>query len=473
MPLQVTETKSEGLRREFKVAVPAKEIESQIGDRLSDLARSARLPGFRPGKAPLAVLKRKFGEAVRGEVLDKALSESVRQAMSERGIRPATQPSVEVTAFGDGKDLEYTMSLDVMPDIKPMDFSKLALERLVVPVDDSKVTEALERIAASRKTTTPAPAAHAAAKGDVVVIDFVGKVDGQEFPGGKAEGYSLELGSESFVPGFENQLLGVKSGTELTVKITFPKEYAAQDLAGKNAEFAVKVKEVQLSSRAAIDDALAKAVGMADLEAMKARIREEQGREYKEIARLRMKRRLLDALNEAHVFDVPQSLVESEFQAIWTQFEQQRKQAEEGKASAAEALSEAEKAKTDDEHKSDFRSIAERRVRLGLLFSEVGRLNNIQVAQEEINRALIQQAQRFPGQEQAVVEHFRKNPEAMQSLMGPIIEDKVTDFILEMAKITDKPATIDDLLKADDDTDGDGTDGKTGKKSSAKKKFSK
>lgn len=474
MPLHVKETKSEGLRREFKIAVPAKDIESKIGDRLSDLARSAHLPGFRPGKAPLAILKRKFGDAVRGEVLDRALSDSSRQAMTERGIRPATQPSIEVTACGDGKDLEYTLSLDVMPDIKPIDFSKLTLERLVVPVDESKVTETLKRIAASRKTAKPAPAGHAAAKGDVVVIDFVGRVDGQEFPGGKAEGYSLELGSESFVPGFEDQILGTKAGTQLAVKIAFPKDYAAQELAGKDAEFAVTVKEVQLAEVAAIDDALAKAVGLSDLEALKTRIREEQGREYKEISRLRIKRRLLDALNEAHDFDVPPTMVENEFQAIWTQFEQQRKQAAEGKTSAAEAVTEAEKDKTDDEHKADFRDIAERRVRLGLLFSEVGRLNNIQVSQEDINRALIQQAQRFPGQEHAVVEHFRRNPEAMQSLMGPILEDKVVDFILEMAKIKDKPATLEELLKTDDeDIVASEASGKTKKKDSAKKKASR
>ncbi len=474
MSQQVTETKSDGLRREFKIAVPAKEIESQIGERLSDLARSTRLPGFRPGKAPLAILRRKFGDAVRGEVLDRALSDSSRQAMSERGIRPAAQPSIEVTAFGDGKDLEYTLSLDVMPDIKPMEFSKLSIERLVVPVDESKVTEALSRIAASRKTNKPAPAGHAAAKGDVAVIDFVGRVGGQEFPGGKAENYSLELGSGSFVPGFEDQLLGVKAGAQLAVKITFPKDYAAQELAGKDVEFAVTVKELQLAEPAAIDDALAKAVGLADLAALKARVRDEQGREYKEISRLRMKRQLLDVLNDAHDFEVPPTLFENEFQAIWNQFEQQRKQAAEGQASTAEALTEAEKTKTDDEHKEDFRAIAERRVRLGLLFSEVARLNNIQVNQEEINRALVQQAQRFPGQEQTVVEHFRKNPEAMQSLMGPILEDKIVDFVLEMAKIKDKPATLEELLEIDDQAaTKDDAGGKAKKKASAKKKSSK
>jgi len=472
MTLQVTETKAEGLRREYKIAVPAKEIETRIGDRLSDLARDARLPGFRPGKAPIAVLKRKYGDAVRGEVLERAVNDSSRQAMTDRGIRPATQPSIEVTAFGEGKDLEYTMAFDVMPDIKPIDFSKLSLERLVVPVDEAKVEDALKRIAAGRKSTRPAPDGHAAAKGDMVVIDFVGRVDGKEFPGGKADGYSLELGSGSFVPGFEDQLIGAKSGAALTVKIAFPKDYAAEDLAGKNAEFDVTVKEVQLSEPAAVDDALAKAVGLADLGALKARIREEQGREYKEISRLRLKRQLLDRLSDTHDFDVPPTMLENEFDAIWRQFEQQREQSKEGKGGDAEALTEAEKNKTDEEHKADFRAIAERRVRLGLLFAEVGRLNNIQVSQEDINRALIQQAQRFPGQEQAVVEHFRKNPEAMQSLMGPILEDKVADFILEMAKVTDKPATLDELLKQDDD-DGENDGGTSKKRASSKKKSSK
>ncbi len=467
MTLQIKETKSEGLRREFKISVPAKDIETRIGDRLSDLARSAHLPGFRPGKAPIAILKRKYGDAVRGEILDHALNDSSRQALSERGIRPATQPSIEVTAFGDGKDLEYTLSLDVLPDIKPMDFSKLSLERMVVPVDEAKVAEALGRIAASRKITKPAPAGHAAAKGDVVVIDFIGRVEGREFPGGKADGYSLELGTGSFVPGFEDQLLGAKSGARITVKIAFPKDYAAEDLAGKDAEFDVTVKEVQFSEPAAIDDALAKVVGLNDLEALKARIREEQGREYKEISRLRLKRQLLDELSEAHEFEVPPTMLENEFNAIWQQFEKQRSDAKEG---GAEALTEAEKNKTDDEHKVDFRAIAERRVRLGLLFSEVGRVNNIQVSQEEINRALVQQAQRFPGQEQAVVEHFRKNPDAMQSLIGPIIEDKVADFILEMAKIKDIPATLDELLKHDDDAEGTGGSGGAAKKKRASSK---
>ncbi len=472
MQLQVKETKSEGLRREYKIAIPAKEIEARIGDRLGDIARTAHLPGFRPGKAPLAVLKKKYGEAVRGEVLERAVSDTTRQAMADRGIRPVTQPSVEVTAFGEGKDLEYTLALDIMPEIKPMDFSTIALERMVVAVDEAKVTEALNRIAGSRKTTKPAPAGHVAAKGDVVVIDFVGRVGGEEFPGGKAEGYSLELGTGSFVPGFEEQLIGAKAGAEQTVKIVFPQDYGAAELAGKNAEFTVTVKDVQTAEAAAIDDELARAVGLADLETLKARIREEQGREYKEISRMRLKRALLDVLHDEHDFDVPEILVENEFQAIWSQFEERRKQEAQGKGDGdTTAKTDAEKNKSDDEHKEDFRAIAERRVQLGLLLAEIGRINNIQVGQDDINRAMVQQAQRFPGQEQAIVEYFRKTPEAMQGLMGPILEEKAVDFILEMAKIKDKIVSVEDLLKADEDDDK--PSGKAAKKSAAKKKSSK
>ncbi len=471
MQLQVKETKSEGLRREYKIAVPATEIEARIGDRLGAIARTAHLPGFRPGKAPLAVLKKKYGEAVRGEVLERALNDTTRQAMADRGIRPATQPSVEVTAFSEGQDLEYTLALDVMPEIKPMDFSTIALERLVVAVDEAHVTEALTRLAGSRKTTQPAPMGHAAAKGDVAVIDFVGRVGGEEFPGGKADGYSLELGSDSFIPGFEDQLIGVKAGAERTIKIAFPKDYGAAELAGKDAEFAVTVKDVRTAAPAAIDDELARAAGLADLEALKSRIREEQGREYKEVSRLRLKRALLDALHEAHDFEVPATLVDNEFKTIWSQFEEQRKREAEGKGgNDTAALTDAEKNKTDDEHKEDFRAIAERRVQLGLLLAEIGRLNNIQVGQDDINRAMVQQARRFPGQEQAVVEYFRKTPEAMQSLMGPILEEKAVDFILEMAKIKDKTVSVEDLLKADDDDEQ--SSGQARKKAAAKKKTS-
>ncbi|MBM3565641.1 MAG: trigger factor [Alphaproteobacteria bacterium] len=474
--MQVTETKSEGLHREFKIAVPAKEIESRIGDRLGDIARTAHLPGFRPGKAPLAILKKKYGDAVRGEVLERAVNDITRQAMADRGLRPATQPNVEVLAFGEGKDLEYKVALDVLPEIKPMDFSALSLERMTVPVEEDKVTETLKRIASSRKTTKSAAASHKAAKGDVTVIDFVGRVGGNDFPGGKADGYSLELGSNSFVPGFEDQLVGAKAGDAITVKIAFPKEYAAEELAGKDAEFAVTVKEVRTAEPAAIDDELAKAVGLDSLETLKSRIRDEQGREYKEISRMRLKRALLDALHEEHDFDVPPTMVENEFQSIWAQFEDQRKREAEGKGEGGKPPKDNKTDnktddKSDDEHKEDFRAIAERRVRLGLLLAEIGRLNNIQVAQDDLNRALAQQAQRFPGQEQAVAEYFRGNPEAMQGLVGPILEEKVVDFILEMAKIKEKSVTLEELMKNDDDEEE--SSGKGKKKSAAKKKSSK
>ena len=415
--MQVTETKSEGLRREFKIAVSAKEIEEKINFRLADLARTVNMPGFRPGKVPVAVMKKRYGGAVLGEVVESAVNDGTRQAMTERGLRPAAEPKVEITSMKEGGDLEYTLAVDILPEIKPMDFSKLELERLVVAADDDAIEKALGRLADAHKATKPVDPARPSAKGDVVVIDFAGSIDGTEFPGGKADGYHLELGSGSFIPGFEDQLVGKNVGDKVEVKVTFPADYGAAELAGKEASFAVTVHEVHESVPSAIDDGLAAKVGMADLAALKGALREEQGRELKEFSRMKLKRQLLDKLYDAHEFEVPSSLVENEFEAIWRQFEEHRKSAATGQGEGKDAVlpDEKEEKKTDDEHKAEFREIAERRVRLGLLLAEVGRLNNIQVSQEDINRALSAEARRYPGQEKAVMDYYKNSPEAMQA----------------------------------------------------------
>lgn len=466
--MQVTETKTEGLRREFKIAVPAQEIEQRVNTRLADIARTAHLPGFRPGKAPVTLLRKKFGDAVRGEVLERTVGDSAQQALTDRGLRPAAEPKVEVTAFD--KDLEFTLAVDILPEIKPIDFKAILLERLAVTVDEGKVEDALKRIADSQRDTKPAAEGKAAAKGDHVVIDFVGSIDGKEFPGGKAEGYSLELGSGSFIPGFEDRLVGVKVGEQPVVKVRFPDDYGAAELAGKEAAFAVTVKEVRESAPAAVDDKLAERVGFANLEALKARVREEQTKEFKEMSRTRLKRNLLDVLHAGHDFEVPAAMVDAEFDAIWNRFEESRKAAKNGEESDATPLTEEEKAKSDDEHRADFREIAERRVRLGLLLAEVGRVNNIQVSQEDINRALTNEARRFPGQEQAVVDFYRKNPQALQALTGPIYEDKVVDFILEMAKISEREVSLEEFLKVEGEAEAEAAAGKGAKKKAAAKK---
>jgi len=442
--MDVTETKAKGLKREFKIAVPAAEIEEQLAKRLKELANTVTIPGFRPGKAPLSLLRKKYGSSVMGEVLEQTVNNSSKQIMSERSLRPAMQPKVEITSFEEGANLEYTMAVEVLPDIKPVDFSTIHLERLVAKTDDAEVEKALARLADAHKSSAPVSGGRKSANGNLVVIDFSGTVDGKEFPGGKADGYSLELGSGSFVPGFEEKLVGVAAGDRVAVKVTFPEEYAAAGLAGKEAVFDVEVKEVRDTAPAPIDDELAKKVGHENLTALKRSIGEEHEGQTKDLSRLRLKRALMDALAEAHDFKVPEGLLEREFDAIWEQFEAQR-------AANPDAQDEDDAGKTEDENKAEFRAIAERRVRLGLVLSDVGRANNIHLSQEEINRALMAEVRGNPGVEQTVIDHYRNTPGAMEAITAPLYEDKVVDFILEMATITEKEVSLEDLMRDPED----------------------
>ena len=463
--MEITETKAESLRREFKIVIPAAEIEEQITDRLREVGRTVRIDGFRPGKVPLPILRQRYGPSIMGEVLEKTVGESSNQALEERGLRPAMQPKVEIVLFEDGTDLEYTMEVDVMPDIEPMDFSKIELERLVVEPDEATIEEALTNLAQSRKTTEAVSENRKAEAGDVLVIDFVGSVDGEEFPGGKGDGYELELGSGSFIPGFEDQLIGAAADDKRRVEVSFPANYGAEELAGKDAVFEVHVKELRRSVPAAVDDDLAKQVGLDTLADLKNAIREDHGREFKTMSRIRLKRQVLDALDADHDFELPEAMVEAEAHNIWHQYDDQRKAAE--KAGQEEDPD----AKSDDEQKAEFHEIAVRRVRLGLLLGEIGRINNIQVNQDDIKRALAEETRRHPGQEQAVLSHFQNSPEALESLRAPAFEEKVVDFILEMATITDKPATVDDLMANPDDEAPPAK--KPKKKKAAKKKAEK
>lgn len=437
--MQVSETKSEGLSREFSVSLPASEIEEKISHRLKEIAQTAQLPGFRPGKVPVSMLRKRYGPSIMGEILEKAVGDSSQQAMAENDIRPAMQPEIEITSFDEGKDLEYTIKVECLPEIKPVDFSKIKLERLVPTPDEKEVQTALENIAASNKTSTPITKKRKSKSGDVVVIDFVGSVDGEEFPGGKADGYELELGSNSFIPGFEDQLIGKNAGDDVEVNVDFPEEYGAAELAGKAALFKVAVKEIREATPAEIDDELAKKLGLESLDALKETISEEQGRELKNMSRLRTKRQLLDILTESCDFEIPQKLAEAEFESIWSQYEEQKKSGE---------VDDDDEGLSEEEQKAEFKEIAERRVSLGLLLSEIGRLNNIQVSQDDVTRAIMEQARQYQGQEQAVMEFYQNNPEAMQQITAPLYEEKVVDFIIELAKVTDKTVSVDDMMKA-------------------------
>jgi trigger factor len=435
--MQITETSADGLKREFKVVIAAADIAQKVDARLSEIGRNVRLPGFRPGKVPMSMLKKRYGAHVMGEVLEQAVGDSSAQAMRERGLRPALQPKIEIVSFEEGADLEYKMNVELLPDITPAPLGEIELERLKPEIADSEVDRQLERIAENNRKTTPVD--RPAESGDAVVIDFVGRVGGVEFPGGKGENHTLRLGSNQFIAGFEDQLVGAKAGEKRVVKVSFPQEYGNEELAGKEAEFEVDVKEVRALEPATVDEDLAQRIGFDSLDELRKTVREQLERDFAQLARQKLKRRVLDALAERHDFPVPSGMVDLEFETIWKQLEEERKRNPESASEDA--------GKSEDELKAEYRKIAERRVRLGLLLSEIGRQNNIQVTNEEVNRAIVQEARRFPGQERKVVEFYRNNPDALANLRAPIYEDKVIDFIVEMAKVTDKPVSPEELLK--------------------------
>ncbi|MGI9434909.1 MAG: trigger factor [Geminicoccaceae bacterium] len=459
--MQITETLADGLKREFKVVISAKDIESKVDTKLVEVGRSAKIPGFRPGKIPPSMLKQRFGQSVMGEVVEQVVSESVNKTISDKGVRPAMQPKIEIDSFEDGSDLEYTMSLEILPDIEPMDFSKLQLQQLKVDVSDEEVEETLQRLADQARDSTPVKDGRKSRTGDVVVIDFVGKLDGKPFEGGSASDHNLTLGSGTFIPGFEDQLVDLSAGEHVHVKVTFPDDYASPELAGKEAVFEVDLKEIREAAEVEFNDALAQKFGQKSLDELRKAIREQIQSDYNGLSRNRLKRELLDALAAGHDFGVPEGMVDAEFEAIWKQIEEQRKKGD---------LEDEDKDKSEDELKAEYRDIAARRVRLGLLLSDVGQTNNISVAQEEMTRAIVQQAQQFPGREREIMEYYQKNEDALGSLRAPLFEEKVVDFILEMAKVTDKVVTMDELI-AEPETPSKSE--KKPKKASAKSKASK
>lgn len=441
--MEVTETNADGLKHEFKIVIPAGDIAERIDKRLVEIGRQTRLPGFRPGKAPMSVLKTRFLPHVRGEVVQDVVNQAADETLKGRNLRPAMQPKVEITAFDEGKDLEYTLAIEALPEIEPMDFTVISLERWKPEIPDSEVDESLNRLAQRQRKDEPVE--REAAKGDLVVIDFKGEVDGKEFPGGSATGYRLELGSGGFIPGFEDQLVGAKAGDERTVDVTFPADYGVADLAGKPAKFAVTVKDVRAYQDQPVDNTLAEALGMENLDELRRMVREQNERQYADLARQRLKRQLLDQLAKGHDFPVPPGMVDGEFDTIWKQYEFQRDRAKES------GVTDYNEGKSEDEVRVEFRNMAERRVRLGLLLSEVARRHNITVTQDEINQALVAEARRFPGQERKVVEYYRNEPGAVEGLRAPILENKVVDHILGAAKVSERTVPAAELVAAEEE----------------------
>ncbi len=439
--MQVTEVSADGLKREYKVVVPADEIEGRVVKRLDELRQTIRMPGFRPGKVPVSLLRKQYGRSVMGEVLEQAVNQGSQKAISDHELRPALQPKIEVTSFDEGANLEFTMAVEVLPAVPAVDLKAIELTRLSAEVTDETVAERLQSFARRFQEFAPPAEPRSAREGDRLTISFEGRVDGELFDGGKAEELPLVLGSGFMIPGFEDQLVGRSAGEEVTVDVTFPADFPKPELAGKPAGFAVQIKELAEPQPVELDDELAKAQGFDSLEALKGAIRESIEREYAQLARLRLKRALLDRLAERYRFEVPPGMVDLEFDTIWKQLQEEFERS--GGAEAA--------GKSEDELKEEYRAIADRRVRLGLLLSEIGQANELRVEQSELNAAVGAQARRYPGQEDKVIEYFRRNPQAIEQLRAPLYEDKVVDFVLQMATVTEQNVPPEELLRDPDD----------------------
>lgn len=442
--MQVTETSSEGLKRKLKVVVGADELGERFTAHLDKIKDQVQLKGFRKGKVPIAHIKKVFGRSVMNDVLQETIRETSNKAIVDRKERPAMMPDIalaenaaEIESVVEGKaDLAYEMSFEVLPDVTLADFKSLKLERLVADVEDEQLNKSLEELA-GRNQTFVAEEGREASDGDRVTIDFKGTVDGQAFERGSGEDLQLVIGNAGFIPGFEDGIKGAKKGDSRDVPATFPAEYPVAELAGKEAVFAITVKEVEKPVKTEINEEFAKSLGAEGVDNLKELISAQIKRELDQASRMKLKRELLDALETAHSFELPPSLVDREFEAVW-------KQVTEGLARENKTF--ADEGKTEDEARAEYRKIAERRVRLGLVVGEIGDKNKIEVTQDELRRALMEHARRFPGQEKNVYEYFEKTPGALQELRAPIFEDKVVDFVLELAKPAEKKVSRQELI---------------------------
>jgi trigger factor len=438
--MQIVETSNEGLKRAYTVKIPAKEIDARIEREVKKIAPNVRMPGFRPGKVPANLVKKMHGEALHADALNATVRESVDQLMAEKKLRPALQPKVDLgTGYERGKDAELTVELEVLPEIKTPSIDGLKLERMVVPVTDAQVNEAVANLASRQKSYKDAPKTRKAEDGDQLIIDFVGTLDGIEFEGGKAEDAPLVLGSGQFIPGFEDQLKGAKTGDAKTVKVTFPADYPAENLKGQDAEFAVTVKQVKVPTETKADEDFAKSLGVESLDKLKELLRGQLEQEANGLTRTQMKRQLLDRLAANHDFAVPPTMVEAEFEQIWRQLSDEA--AKEADPAAALKQIEAEK--------DDYRRIAERRVRLGLLLSEIGQANNVQISQQELNMLINQAAQQYrPEDRQRFVEYVSQDAMAQAQIRAPLYEDKVVDFLFGKAEISEREVSREEIEAA-------------------------
>lgn len=448
--MQVTETLSEGLLRAYKVVMPAGDLAARLDGQLTEMKGKARINGFRPGKVPMAHLKKLYGKSVMADVVQSAVNEVNQKIVKDHSLRLAGEPKIEFPkdqaeverALAAEGDLAYTVNLEILPKFDVGAFDDVTLERLVAQVSDAEVDEAIQKMGERNRPFTARAEGAAAEKGDKVTIDFLGRIGGEAFSGGEGKDTDLVIGSSTFIPGFEDQLTGVKAGETRLVKVTFPAEYGAEHLAGKDAEFDVTAKTIAAPGDLKIDDEFAKGFGLEGLDKLKEAVRANIEGEYTKASRGKLKRNLLDALDKRYSFDLPPSLVEQEFSGIWGQVEAEQKRT--GKTFEDEKT-------TEEAARADYRKIAERRVRLGLLLAEVGEKAEIKITEDELSAALVERARQYPGQEKAVWDYYRKNAEALASVRAPLFEEKVVDHVIALAKVTDKVVPKDELLKQEEE----------------------
>lgn len=437
--MTATETLNEGLKRAFDLVIAADVLGQKVDAAIREVAPQVRMPGFRPGKVPANLIRKMHGEALRREATQEAINDAINKLMADNSFRPATQPQIDLdSTLAEGEDVKLSVSFEILPEVPETKVEGIELERLTVEPTEEEIEKALTRLAEGQKRFEDAPAKHKAKEGDVVVMDYVGTVAGKAFDGGTGEGMEIELGSGRLIPGFEDGLTGAKTGEERTVKVTFPEDYPAKNLAGKDAEFAVTVKSVKQPQKVEIDDTLATNLGLEDLSKLKEILKDQVEAELSGLTRTYMKRKLLDHLAAEYHFDVPPSMVDAEFQQIWAQVES--------------SASDEEKASMEAE-RGDYGRIAERRVRLGLLLSDIGQKNGVQVSQAEMGRLVAQEAARFPGQEREVQKYFAENAMASAQLRAPLFEEKVVDFLLDKASVTDRAVLRAELEAAIEDED--------------------
>ena len=447
--MQVTETLAEGLKHEFKISVPASDLDAKAGAKLIDLKDKVKLNGFRPGKVPVSHLKKVYGRSVMAETIDQTIRDTNTQIFTDRGFRLATEPKItmpteekEVEELLAGRtDLTYTVAIEVVPTIQLADFKSFTVEKPVVDVSDSDVADAIKRIADQSRPYNAKAEDAKAENGDRVTINFTGRIDGTPFEGGTGEAIQVVIGTGQFIPGFEEQLIGIGAGETRTLKVAFPKNYASEKLAGQPAEFETTATAIESPGETTVDDEFAKTLGLESLDKLKEAARERLVSEFAGATRQRVKRTLLDRLDETHKFEAPPSLIAEEFKLMWDSIKAEMES--NGKTFADEST-------TEDAAKEEYQKIADRRVRLGLVLSEIGEKNKITVTDDEVSRAVIERARSMPGREKEVWDYYRSNANALAQLRAPIYEDKVVDFILELANVTEKKVTREDLFKDED-----------------------